>query len=391
MSINAPKVSPSQASEILMAHAIGQIKLAIESADKPIDSFNALRHLPIYLWGVYAASKSSIVKQLIPKLAAHFDKPVGLLDVRLSQFDAVDTRGIPYIRDQHDPLDMAGDDALKAVGLGPRKTTEWSTPSWLPDVLRDGPFGILFLDEIQLACMSVKNAGYQLLNEFRLGDYILPAGWFVVAASNRPNDGAGVSGRMDAAISTRFKMHLDVVPSAAETTEYFQDIGVRPEVIAFLKFRGEAAGDQAGLIHEFPNGGTAKDKVAIATPRTWESVSDILDDGLPVDLEHIAIEGAIGAGAAGEFVAFLRTMRNLPDIGMFLSDPHNVPLPNEITTQYAVTAALAARVTADNLGNGVTVVSRINNELLEVFWILATRRDPDLKASPEYVAHKATH
>jgi len=390
MSINASKVSPSQASEMLLAHAISQLS-------------GGKRHKPVYLWGTYGVGKSSIVKQLITKLSAHLDKPVGLLDVRLSQFDAVDTRGIPYIRDQRDALDTVGNDeiagmsdevrraAYQLLSAGPRKTTEWSTPSWLPNVARDGEFGILFLDEIQLACQSVKNAGYQLLNEFRLGDYILPAGWFVIAASNRPNDGAGVSGRMDAAISTRFKYHLDVMPSAAETTDYFQDIGVRPEVIAFLKFRGEAAGDQAGLIHEFPNGGTAKDKVAIATPRTWESVSDILDDGLPVDLEHIAIEGAIGAGAAGEFVAFLRTMRNLPDIGMFLSDPHNVPLPNEITTQYAVTAALAARVTADNLGNGVTVVSRINNELLEVFWLLATRRDPDLKASPEYVAHKATY
>jgi hypothetical protein len=390
MSINASKVSPSQASEMLLAHAISQLS-------------GGKRHKPVYLWGTYGVGKSSIVKQLITKISAHFDKPVGLLDVRLSQFDAVDTRGIPYIRDQRDALDAVGNDemagmsdevkraAYQLLSAGPSKTTEWSTPSWLPNVARDGEFGILFLDEIQLACQSVKNAGYQLLNEFRLGDYILPAGWFVIAASNRPNDGAGVSGRMDAAVSTRFKYHLDVMPSAAETTDYFQDIGVRPEVIAFLKFRGEAAGDQAGLIHEFPNGGTAKDKVAIATPRTWESVSDILDDGMAADLEHIAIEGAIGAGAAGEFIAFLRTMRNLPDIGMFLSDPHNVPLPNEITTQYAVTAALAARVTADSLGNGVTVVSRINNELLEVFWILATRRDPDLKASPEYVAHKATH
>ena len=357
MSINAPKVSPSQAASMLLAHAISQLS-------------GGKRHLPVYLWGTYGVGKSAIVKQMITKLRDHFDAPIGLIDARLSQLDAVDTRGIPTIED----------------GL-----TSFALPAWLPYAHRDGDRGVLFLDEIQLGSQSVKAAAYQLLNERRLGDYLLPDGWTVVAASNRPNDGAGVSGRMDAAISTRFKYHLDVTPSADETTDYFQDIGVRPEVIAFLKFRGEAAGDQAGLIHEFPNGGTAKDKVAIATPRTWESVSDILDDGMAADLEHIAIEGAIGAGAAGEFVAFLRTMRNLPDIGMFLSDPHNVPLPNEITTQYAVTAALAARVTADNLGNGVTVVSRINNELLEVFWILATRRDPDLKASPEYVAHKATY
>ena len=183
---------------------------------------------------------------------------------------------------------------------------------------------------------------------------------------------------------------MDVTPSAAETSDYFADIGVNPLVIAFLKFRGEASGDQAGLIHEFPDGGTAKDKVAIATPRGWESVSDILDDGLPADLEQIAIEGCIGFGAAAEFMAFVRTMRNLPDINLFLSDPHNVPLPNEITTQYAVTAAIAARVTTDNLSNAVVVLKRINEELLEVFWALATRRDADLISTPEYVAHKAT-
>ena len=67
-----------------------------------------------------------------------------------------------------------------------------------------------------------------------------------------------------------------------------------------------------------------------------------------------------------------------------------MPLPNEITTQYAVTAAIAARVTTDNLGNAVTVLKRINEELVEVFWALATRRDADLISTPEYVAHKAT-
>ena len=376
-SINAPKVSPSQAAQLLLAHATSQL-----SSDK--------RQLPIFLWGIYAAAKSSIVRQAMEKLSKTLDRPIGLIDVRLSQFDAVDTRGVPYIRDQHDALDMAGDDALKAVGLGPRKITEWSTPAWLPDVERDGPEGCLFLDELMLASASTQYAGYQLLNDGQLGDYILPKGWFVIAASNRPNDGAGVSGRIDAAVSTRFKYHLDVVPSAAETSDYLADIGANPLVIAFLKFRGEASGDQAGLIHEFADGGTPKDRVAIATPRGWESVSDILDDGLPADLEQIAIEGCVGFGAAAEFMAFVRTMRNLPDINLFLSDPHNVPLPNEITTQYAVTAAIAARVTTDNLSNAVVVLKRINEELVEVFWALATRRDADLISTPEYVDHKAT-
>jgi len=73
MSINASKVSPSQASEILMAHAIGQLS-------------GGKRHKPVYLWGTYGVGKSSIVKQLITKLSAHLDKPVGLLDVRRSRY-----------------------------------------------------------------------------------------------------------------------------------------------------------------------------------------------------------------------------------------------------------------------------------------------------------------
>ena len=359
-SINAPKVSPLQAAQLLLAHAISQL-----SSDK--------RHKPIFLWGIYGVGKSSIVRQAIEKLSKTLDRPIGLIDVRLSQLDAVDTRGVPYIS-----------------GDGEASTTEWSTPSWLPNVERDGEEGCLFLDELMLASASTQYAGYQLLNDGQLGDYILPSGWFVIAVSNRPNDGAGVSGRIDAAISTRFKYHLDVTPSAAETSDYLADIGANPLVIAFLKFRGEASGDQAGLIHEFADGATAKDRVAIATPRGWESVSDILDDDLPAELEQIAIEGCVGFGAAAEFMAFVRTMRNLPDINLFLSDPHNVPLPNEITTQYAVTAAIAARVTTDNLGNAVTVLKRINEELVEVFWALATRRDADLISTPEYVAHKAT-
>ena len=355
--INAPKVSPSQAAQLLLAHAVSQFS-------------GTKRHLPVYLWGTYGVGKSAIIKQLVAALSERYEQAVGLIDARLSQLDFADTRGIPDLVD----------------GM-----TSFATPDWLPQEKRDGERGILFLDEMQLGSESTKNACYQLLNERRIGDYILPKGWFVIAASNRPNDGAGVSGRMDAAISTRFKYHLDVTPSAAETSDYFADIGVNPLVIAFLKFRGEASGDQAGLIHEFPDGGTAKDKVAIATPRGWESVSDILDDDLPADLEQIAIEGAVGFGAAAEFMAFVRTMRNLPDINLFLSDPHNVPLPSEITTQYAVTAAIAARVTADNLGNAVVVLKRINEELVEVFWALATRRDADLMHTPEFVAHKATH
>lgn len=335
-----------------------------------IDNFR-----PAMLWGPYGLGKSSIVRSIVASLSEQTGKPWKLIDVRASQLAAVDTRGIPDLVDGF---------------------TQFAIPGWLPREDRDGEQGILFLDELMLGSGSTQAALYQLLNDRALGDYVLPSGWRMIAASNRPADGAGVHGRQDAALMTRFSVQLNIVPAVEPFIDYASGAGWAPEVIAFLANRGrpvlkgDGTIDQPGLLHEYPDGGIAKGFTAAATPRGWESVSGILQAGLPKHLEQIAIAGAVGKGAAAEFVGFLQIVRNLPDAGLILADPDSVDVPgdNELATRYAIATILAQRVEVANVANAVSYLRRIDEELLAVFFLIATNRDTNLKATDAYVQFK---
>ncbi len=104
-------------------------------------------HTPVMLWGPPGVGKSQIVAQI----GARHQVPV--IDIRLSQMEPSDLRGIPFRTGEH---------------------VEWATPAILPDAQRHGEEGILFLDEITSAPPSVSAAAYQLILDRRLGEYEVP-------------------------------------------------------------------------------------------------------------------------------------------------------------------------------------------------------------------------
>src|SRR5205807_8790447 len=115
---------------------------------------------PVYLWGRPGVGKSSLVRQAAAVLG------LGLVDVRATLLDPVDLRGLPR---------LVGDAAV------------WCPPAFLP---KTGE-GVLFLDELAQAPPLVQAACLQLVLDRRVGEYELPSGWAVVAASNRAEARAG--------------------------------------------------------------------------------------------------------------------------------------------------------------------------------------------------------
>ena len=89
------------------------------------------QHTPVMLWGPPGIGKSDLVREV----AARHGVPV--IDLRLSQLEPSDLRGIPF----------------RVDGL-----VEWAVPALLPDAVRHGPAGILFLDEINAAPPTVSAA-----------------------------------------------------------------------------------------------------------------------------------------------------------------------------------------------------------------------------------------
>ena len=136
----------------------------------------------ILLRGAPGVGKSTIVREVAEKLG------IGFIDIRLSQMEPVDLRGLPV--PNHDD-----------------KSVEWYVTSDLP---RDPKSkGIILFDEITAADRSLQVASYELILDRRLGKlYKLPDGWYIVAAGNRTIDKA-VSTTMSSALANRF-LHFDV-------------------------------------------------------------------------------------------------------------------------------------------------------------------------------------
>ena len=139
------------------------------------------QHTPVMLWGAPGVGKS----QMVAQVAERHGMPV--IDLRLSQMEPSDLRGIPFRNDGR---------------------VDWAVPSMLPEAERHGNQGILFLDEITSVPPSVSAAAYQLILDRRLGAYEVPDGWAIFAAGNRQGD-RGVTYTMPAPLANRFS-HFDV-------------------------------------------------------------------------------------------------------------------------------------------------------------------------------------
>jgi len=272
--------------------------------DREFLAASAGTHTPVMIWGPPGVGKSQITAEVA---RAH---AVPLIDIRLSQMEPTDLRGIPFRVDDK---------------------VEWSIPALLPDERRDGRHGILFLDEITSAPPIVTAAAYQLILDRRLGEYRLPQGWAIFAAGNRHGD-RGVSYVMPAPLANRFT-HFDVEPNLDDWVAWAHAHDIDDKVIAFLRFRPE-------LLFEFD---PARNPVAFPSPRSWEYAHRALCKfaGTPALLLD-ALQACVGVAAGVELKAFLDHMRALPDIDAIVRG-ESTQIPDGIDLQYGVAQALVRR------------------------------------------------
>ena len=278
-------------------------------------------HTPVMLWGPPGVGKS----QMVAQVGARHGVPV--IDIRLSQMEPSDLRGIPFRIDGR---------------------VEWAVPALLPDANRHGERGILFLDEITSAPPSVSAAAYQLILDRRLGEYQVPEGWAIFAAGNRQGD-RGVTYTMPAPLANRFA-HFEVETHLDDWVSWAYGNGIDERVIAFLRFRPE-------LLFDFD---PAHNPVAFPSPRSWEFAHRALHkfgDGSELLLD--ALQACVGPAAGIELKAFVDNLDKLPDIDAILSRDV-VPVPREIDLQYAVASALVGRaLRARNEGAGADAYGAI--------------------------------
>jgi MoxR-like ATPase len=220
-----------------------------------------------------------------------------LMDVRLSQIDATDIKGIPF----------RSKDGNSAI---------WLLPDWLPR--DDKSEGMLFLDEPNLAPPSIQAAAYSLILDRKIGSYRLPDTWSVVSAGNRIEDRSNVF-EMAAALENRYG-HVELLPPTAdEWKEWAIEHGIDKRIIAFILWNPTA------LMRFKPEEQTRNElkEKAFATPRTWEFTSDLIKDENDIDEIETCSSTTVGVGTAMEFVAFLQ-LRQKIDFKEIIQNPERI-------------------------------------------------------------------
>ncbi|MDH5485360.1 MAG: AAA family ATPase, partial [Gammaproteobacteria bacterium] len=289
--------------------------------EREFHSTDTGHHTPVMLWGPPGVGKS----QLVSQVAAKSNVPV--IDIRLSQMEPSDLRGIPF-RDG--------------------ESVEWAIPSMLPDAERHGEQGILFLDEITSAPPSVSAAAYQLILDRKLGNYQVPDGWAIFAAGNRQGD-RGVTYTMPAPLANRFS-HYEVDVNLDDWVAWAWDRGIDGRVIAFLRFRPD-------LLFDFD---PAHNPVAFPSPRSWEFAHNALHkfEDHP-ELFLGALQACVGPAAGIELNAFIDSLEQMPDLDAIIAG-EDVATPKEIDLQYAVASALVGRaIQVKGKDNAADVMGRI--------------------------------
>src|SRR6266542_2881134 len=167
--------------------------------------------------------------------------------------------------------------------------------------------------------------------------------------------------------------------------------GIRPEIVAFLRFRTELLHDEAvrSGVNAWP------------TPRSWEMVSRAMDgidarkatiaaDVYDMLLMHL-VQGAVGDGVAAEFIGFLNLFHSLPSIDEILLNPTGAPLPSDPSAQIAIATALGRRITDSSISKAKLYLERLPDELQVLSMRDALLRDRAIATTPEFTKFAVTH
>jgi hypothetical protein len=286
--------------------------------------------------------------------------------------------GVHYI-EKHLPTMLVEDCGVPDM-MTSNNSFGYKMPDWFPakgSKWDDGRGGVLCFDDRNQAGADLQKVLANISQARTLHGVKMADGWQVISTGNRQSDRAGAN-RVLSHLRNRetvleFETHLD------DWTSWAIDNNVKPEVVSFIRFR-------PGLLHDFD---AQRDQNP--TPRAWvEGVSAVLGV-VPGEAEYEAFKGAVGEGAAAEFVGFVRIYRKLPNPDNIMMNPTSTDVPTDPATLYALSGALASRFTTGNLDRGVTYLERMPPDFSVLAMSQATRRDASLTNTQAFTKWAVKH
>lgn len=354
------------------------------------------RAKPIFIYGAPGIGKTQIVGQAAQALG------VPMINLDLQFMAPEDFLGIPKVVDVDKPeYDEEG--KLTSPGSG---MTRSNPPMLLPrDNGPQGKGGIIFMDEMNRSNKMVLNSVMQFVQMGRLGEYVLPDKWVIVAAGNRPAE-ADVA-EFDFALADRFTI-VNLVPQVKDWADWARESGkFEPEFVDFVERNEE-------LFHYLDR---EKATLKFPTPRSWTDAAMMLQDEiedagvsswkeLPSEVVYNVYADQVGPSAAGKLKAYLDVIRKVSegDLEAIVKNPDgakDIPKGSDFSNVMYGVYEMAVRKAEELAENDTASVEDLYNimkyfnkykQLEQLAWIYKRiiEKYPDFAVTEEVIKSKDT-
>lgn len=296
--------------------------------------------------------------------------------------DPTDAKGMPWVK-------MTADGDPEAVFI----------PFYeLKRMLDADKLTVAFLDDFGQAPPSVQAAFMQLILARRINEHEVSPYVVFIAATNRREDGAGVSGILEP-VKSRFTGILELVTSfepwsdwalgtdekmpikASHITEAIPKRPIAMEVFQFVRMKQE-------FLDQFD---PTPDMTNSPTPRTITNLSQFVKMNLPTHLQLHAFSGAVGNIMGSQFNGYLQFYLRMPDPDVVIKNPTTSPVPDindpdaGASIMYALVGALAQRAKPDTMPNIIKYANRIPVEFQAYLMKDSTRLNESCKFVSEFI------
>jgi len=334
------------------------------------------KKLALFIWGSYGLGKSrvlldnakgvakergrefvewnKITKEKKQEVYEYPEKYFLFVDIRGSEMDASDIKGLPKFADNSDMID-------------------WKIPMWAKFLTLPNSDGVLAFEELNLSTPLVMSSFYKIIYDRFIGEFVLGENWLIIGCGNLDSDRA-FTHTLPNPLKDRAGECVLQVPNAEDwTTDFAIPNGIDSRIIGFINFKPSS-------LHIVDNNDAQKD----CTPRGWERVSKLIKGLKDWKIIELVTNCAIGKGTANAFVSFCKISEKMK-LEEVIKNPQKIKNIKEISVKFFLVSALAERykdkkIKFDRVMEASKVLDEIKNaEMVSLLWRLCSSYTPLFK------------
>ena len=354
--IEIPKVNENNSFEEYYLSTINEAEVALEHPNPEIDNVGvkefkeSLRDVvesgakgtPLLIWGAPGIGKTAIIGDVAKEyFGPNADEEQRIIEVDLMSSSAEDFF-MPAVTGRDEKGNLTPDAKGVRLPTGELPLYHVSEGKAGNDRVNgpDGEGGIIFFDEIARAPQRVQNVCLKLIDQRRVGSYVLGDKWVIIAAANREGDDDSGTFAFSSALGNRFRQ-INYAPKFEDWNEWASkaedeagDFIVSREILAFVKFNHDKYFYHLDPEVKSSTGGV---NTIFPTPRAWTNASKALKTrekraakegrALTNDEREKLVAQLVGKDAASAFIGFLKLMKkfNPEDIKNAYDNPAKAP------------------------------------------------------------------